>query len=269
MVGGSQKRAFVQMQTIAPITIRTSTRPSGAGRLLNCAFLRIATRVYRNAQFKSRLCAMALYEYLPRRKNMKAFVAVLMLFMSSMAVAAEKGSPSLDLYKGFSYQGKAINPKCVNLLQTWISESPEYGIITKSIVIDSCQDSNLAFEGKDYSVSENGTVSYYDDPEDGHTYFGYRVVGRTLNNVFVLFHSGYIGLYRLNETNVIFDFSKNSAKSVQVLTKLSHAWMPCFISAEIRENTLLIVKDIWDSSAPSASQCTGVSETLTFNLSDF
>jgi hypothetical protein len=186
-----------------------------------------------------------------------------------MALAAENGVPLQDFYKGFSHQGKAINPKCVNLLQTWISESPEYGIITKSIVIDSCQDSNLAYEGKDYSVSKDGTVSYYEDPQDGHSHFGYRVVGRTLNNVFVIFHSGSIGLYRLQERDVIFDFSQSDAKSVKVLTKLSGTWMPCFKSAEIRENRLLIVKDVWDSSAPRASQCTGVSETLTFNLSDF
>src|SRR5690606_41547928 len=60
IVSCSQKRVFVQQQTIAPITIRTSTRPSGAGRLLNCAFVPIATRVDRNTQFKSRLRAMAL-----------------------------------------------------------------------------------------------------------------------------------------------------------------------------------------------------------------
>lgn len=200
---------------------------------------------------------------------MKNFVTVLMLFLSSMAMGVGKGTPKMDLYEGFNYQGKVINPKCVNLLQAWNSESLKYGIIMESIVIDSCQDSNIASEGTDYSVSENGTVSYYEDPKDAYTYFGYRVVGITQNNVFVLRHSGNIGLYRLNKQNVIFDFSKSDAKSVKVLTKLSDSWIPCFTSAKIQENTLLIIKDVWDPSKPRSSQCTDVSETLTFDLSGF
>jgi len=196
----------------------------------------------------------------------KIYVTILMLIISSIAVAVEK-TYSLDIFKGFSYQNEAINPKCVDHLKTWLSESAT--IITKSIIIDSCQYSNLAFKGRDYSISENGTVSYYEDPEDAHSYFGYRVIGRALNNVFALYHVGYIGLYSLKEQDIIFDFSKNDAKSVKVLTKLSEAYIPCFKSANIRGNKLVIVKKVWDASAPRASQCTDVSETISFSIHNF
>ncbi len=197
---------------------------------------------------------------------MNKLLIILIIFISNIAPATENTAPTLSNFMGFSYEGKVINPKCVNLLQSWQSDS---GIITRSIIIDSCQDSNLAFEGKNLSISHDGTVSYYEDPNDGHSKFGYRVVGRTLNNVFVLFHQGYIGLYRLREQNVTSDFSKNKEKSVMVLTKLSDAWMPCFISAKTQGNKLIIVKDIWDSSQSRAAQCTSDRETLHFDLSNF
>ena len=193
-------------------------------------------------------------------------MATLLIFINALAFAGENNNADANHFMGFDYEGKVINPKCVNLLQTSISDS---AIITRSIIIDTCQDSNLASEGIDFSIKDDGNVSYYEDPSDGHTYFGYRVVGRTLNNVFVLFHNGYIGLYTLSKQKIRFDFSKNEPKLVTLLTKLSDTYTPCFQSAEIRGNTLIITKAVWDSSASQAAQCTNVEETLTFELDNY
>ena len=197
---------------------------------------------------------------------MKALITFLLLFLSNQLLASEQNPSSLSYLEGFNYQGKVINPKCVNLLQVWGSESPEYGIIAKSIIIDSCQDSNLAFEGKNFTTDKKGTITYYEDPKDGRSSFSYRVVGRTLNNIFVLFHSGYIGLYKLEEQDVIFDFSKKEKTSVTVLSKLSETWTPCFQSAHIIGNKIIINKFEWDSSTSRANQCTKVNEKLVFDL---
>ena len=200
---------------------------------------------------------------------MRLISAILILSLPNILLASEHSDIQTNDLRGFSYKGAIINPKCVNLLQTWSSESPEYGIIHRSIIIDSCQDSDLAYEGRDFSVGEDGTISYYEDPQDGHSYFGYKVVGRTLNNIFVLFHSGYIGLYRLEEQEMIFDFSQKTKKPVLVLTKISGSWTPCFDAAETRGNALIVRKGVWDSSAPRSSQCTEATEELTFDLRDF
>lgn len=54
-----------------------------------------------------------------------------------------------------------------------------------------------------------------------------------------------------------------------MLTKISDSWVPCFDKAKTEENTLLIYKFVWDSSAPRAFQCTEANEELAFDLSDF
>ncbi len=200
---------------------------------------------------------------------MRLISAILILSLPNVLLASEHGDVQTNDLRGFIYKGAIINPKCVNLLQTWSSESSAYGIINRSIIIDSCQDSNLAYEGRDFSVGKDGTVSYYEDPRDAHSYFGYKVVGRTLNNIFALFHSGYIGLYRLEEQEITFDFSQKTKKSVLVLTKISGSWTPCFDAAETRGNALIVRKGVWDSSAPRSSQCTEATEELTFDLRNF
>src|SRR5690606_28816882 len=81
IVSCSQKRVFVQQQTIAPITIRTCTRPSGVGRA-----------------FRAPQCsALWLTE-----KTMTTPILILVLLMSPLAVAyvisKAKGS-DLDVTK--------------------------------------------------------------------------------------------------------------------------------------------------------------------------
>ncbi|MGR5308096.1 hypothetical protein [Vibrio mediterranei] len=199
---------------------------------------------------------------------MKKFntLVVIGLSCSMLAVGAAPLSP-VDY--GFHHNGNIINPKCVNLLQAWNSESPQYGIILRSVIIDSCQESNLAFKGRDYHVSSDGSVSYYEDPDDGHSYFKYEVLGKTERGIFALAHLGYIGLYRLENQPVDFDFNYSNEQMVSVLTKLSQSWVPCFRSAQVKGNQLQVIKHVWNPAASRAEQCTDTLETVTFDLSHF
>ena len=199
---------------------------------------------------------------------MKYIIIFLILSIPIGVFASDSIDAPVNKFIGFDFKGKIINPKCVNLLQTWASESPEFPIITRSIIIDGCQDSNLAFEGKEFKIQENGTVSYYENPNDVRSNFGYRVLGRSLNNIFILFHSGYLGLYRLDDRNITFDFSKQQKRKVTILTKISESWLPCFNSLEVKGNIVTIKKATFDSTAPRSSQCTEVEEILTYDLSE-
>ncbi|CAE6900989.1 hypothetical protein ACOMICROBIO_GDFFDHBD_01518 [Vibrio sp. B1REV9] len=187
----------------------------------------------------------------------------------SFTAFAQDEEPLSSIVYGFHHNGNIINPKCVNLLQAWNSESPQYGIILRSVIIDSCQESNLAFKGRDYHVSSDGSVSYYEDPDDGHSYFKYKVLGKTERGVFALAHSGNIGLYRLETQPVDFDFNNSNEQMVSVLTKLSQSWVPCFESATVQGNQLQVEKHIWDPAVSRAEQCSEKLETVTFDLSHF
>lgn len=187
----------------------------------------------------------------------------------SFTAFSQDEEPLSPVVHGFHHNGNIINPKCINLLQTSKSESPEFGIILRSVIIDSCQESNLAFKGRDYHLSSDGSVSYYEDPDDGHSYFKYEVLGKTERGVFALAHSGYIGLYRLENQPVDFDFNYSNEQRVNVLTKLSQSWVPCFRSAQVKGNQLQVIKHVWDPAASRAEQCSDTLETVTFDLSHF
>lgn len=187
----------------------------------------------------------------------------------SFTAFAQDKEPLSPIVFGFRHNGNIINPKCINLLQTFESESPEFGIILRSVIIDSCQESNLAFKGRDYHLSSDGSVSYYGDLDDGHSYFKYEVLGKTERGVFALAHSGYIGLYRLESQPVDFDFNYSNEQMVSVLTKLSQSWMPCFRTAQVKGNQLQVIKHVWDPAASRVEQCSEKLETVTFDLSHF
>lgn len=196
---------------------------------------------------------------------MKKYTILSLLALSAFSHAKEV-KPLLALEHGFSYKGEIINPQCVDLLQAWISEA--HSIILRSVVIDNCQDSNIAFEGQNYEVSPDGTVYYIENPKDHHSYFGYKVLGETERGIFALLHSGSIGLYKLETKPIRFDFSKSEIQNVKVLTKLSETYTPCLISAKIKGNQLEVIKNIRNSDAPRAFQCEEDIEKITFDLSE-
>lgn len=163
---------------------------------------------------------------------------MLALFLIFSKPVFAEGSSNLDLF-GFVHKNEPINPKCVYLLQPWMSD---YGIVIRSIVVSTCHESNLAFEGREHaSISDDGTVGYYENPADGHSYFGYKVLGRTANNIYVLQHLGELGFYRLEDTSIHHYFEED-IQSEKVLTKLSGSDSFCFVSARIEENTVFVTR---------------------------
>ncbi|OLQ95163.1 hypothetical protein BIY21_06850 [Vibrio ponticus] len=199
---------------------------------------------------------------------MKKLIVLMAIGLSSFAIAQD-GETLAAIDHGFVYKGSIINPKCVNLLQAWPSESSKYGIILRSVILDSCQESNLAFEGRDYSITSRGANSYSSNTNDENFSFQYEVLGKTEHDVFAVLHSGYIGLYRLEAKQVRFDFGESDDQIVSVLTKLSQTWVPCFESANVQGNQLQVVKHIWNPDAPTADQCSDRLETVTYDLSLF
>jgi len=171
------------------------------------------------------------------------------------------GISSLFGTSKFLINGNTINPACIKILQTSLAESSE--IIIHSLVLESCQDSNLASVGM--NSYKKGETSFCSDPDDGHTCFSYKVLGTTKNNIFYLFHSGYIGAYTIKK-QPIYNLETNKSLTVHILTKVGSSFIPCFQSARIDKNKLLITKKIFDAYQPTAFQCQTKLEELTFEI---
>ncbi|MEO0826567.1 MAG: hypothetical protein AAFX95_27400 [Cyanobacteria bacterium J06639_16] len=176
-----------------------------------------------------------------------------------------EGDDVRDRVFGFTLNDEIINPRCLDLLQTSLAETTT--IIMRSLVLDTCQTSELAYAGLDYEVRGDDTIFYYANPDDGRSYFGYRVLGRTTDDRFVVYHLGSIALYQIETETIDFDFLNHQAETVQVLTKLSESFTPCFQSATITpDDTLTIQAEHYEPNAPRAEQCTGILETITHAL---
>ncbi len=161
---------------------------------------------------------------------------------------------------GFTLGSEIINPKCVNLLQTWISEKAS--IIVQSVVLKTCQNSNLAFEGKTYKVDDDGKVSYQ-EPDDPTSQFSYQVVGRTDNGYHALYHDGYIGIYKIENRDLYFDINSQPKRPVAVLSKIgSTSFLPCIDSMHVDGSFIVIKKAVFDPNQPRAFQCTKDRETM-------
>ena len=158
--------------------------------------------------------------------------------------------------------GKVVNPACIKLMQPWLSENVDSPVIIRSIVLDTCQNSNLAYEGRKPTISDDKTVSFYKDPDNGHSYFGYIYLGKTSKGKNYIYHNGTIGSYTITKENMITDFKKNTSKSVTVITKLGSSFIPCFQSAIIKDDILVVKAKKYDPSKPTAYQCGDTIETL-------
>ena len=123
---------------------------------------------------------------MPYYKFLLAFIALVLCSASKNANAGEWEKISTSLFHGFNLEGEIINPKCVELLQTDISENTN--IIIRSVILEECQGSNLAFDGQDYAIEDNDTVGF----GEGHDYFSYSVLGRLENGDFLIFHGGHV-----------------------------------------------------------------------------
>jgi len=168
----------------------------------------------------------------------------------------------LSASKLLKITGEIVNPVCIKLMQPWSSENTDSPVIIKSIVLDTCQNSNLAFNGQKITIDNNGTISYHQDLNDGHSHFAYRYLGKTLKGTSYIFHNGTIGAYTITKENIITDLRNNTIKSVSVINKLGDLFVPCFQSAIVKNDTLLIKVKKYNPDKPSAFQCSDIIETL-------
>ena len=158
--------------------------------------------------------------------------------------------------------GEVVNPACIKLMQPWLSENTDSPVIIRSVVLDTCQNSNLAYDGQKPTISDDKKVSFYKDPNDGHSYFGYTYLGKTSKGKNYIYHNGTIGVYTITKENMITDLQKNTSKRVTVINKLGDSFVPCFRSASIKDDTLVIKVKKYDPSKPTAFQCGDRIETL-------
>lgn len=193
------------------------------------------------------------------------FVFTMLLITSGgrYAYALESVSSKSEKFFGFNLDGAVINPKCINLLTSWISDG---GIILSALDLDRCQKSNLAFEGQSYEVSSNGIVFYYEDENDLRSRFSYEVIGRTKSGVFALYHENQIGLYVIEEKKTVTDFISGDYVAYRQLRKLSESMVLCYYSATVSENELIVVTTAYDPSAPSSNQCGEVRKSTRINI---
>ncbi|MGB2580428.1 MAG: hypothetical protein WBC83_01930, partial [Minisyncoccia bacterium] len=130
---------------------------------------------------------------------------------------------------GFSVNGEAINPKCIQLMQPWISDN---NFSVRQIVLEECQNSNLASEGISNIAREENVISFYDDPKDAHSYFGYEVLGVTDTGLFVVSHSGDIAIYRIESQKIFTDVLNHKSKQQHTITYIGSSWTPCLQGGE-------------------------------------
>lgn len=176
----------------------------------------------------------------------KTLSFVLIMFYSLSSLTANE----------FKFKDKIINPACIKLMVPWISD---YGVIIKQVVLDYCQDSNLAYDGKE--SYKNGATGFFDS--DGE-YFEYKVLGKLKNNSFFLHQTGNeIAKYKISKEELITDLILGKKSEITVLTKLSEdIFIPCYQSAKVENNSLIITKKVFDPNKPDASQCGDENEIL-------
>ena len=169
---------------------------------------------------------------------------------------------SLSARELLKIDGEVVNPSCIKLMQPWLSENADSPVIIRSIVIDTCQNSNLAYKGQKPTISDDKTVSFYKDIDDAHSYFGYTYLGKTSKGKNYLYHNGTIGVYTITKENMITDLQKNTSKRVTVISKLGDSLIPCFQSASVINDALVVNLKKYNPNKPRAFQCSDTLKTL-------
>lgn len=181
--------------------------------------------------------------------KMKLLLLITLLVFGHAAHAEEHSIPD-----SFKINGEFINPQCVEQLQTWISESDS--IIVQSIVLDTCQDSNLAFEGRETFYQNGNEIGYTGDADDAHDDFSYTYQASLSDNKHILSHGSDLVLYEIMNKRLAFDVAENDFRDVHVLSIIgSIGYFHCFKSAEISENTLTINRRVYYPENPRATAC--------------
>ena len=181
-----------------------------------------------------------------------ALIGAILLGAASQAQAAQP-------FQGFNLGGKAINPVCLQKMVPLMSDN---GIIVRSIVLETCQDSNWAFNDQPVQV-EGDTVSTVIEDEP----FSYQVLGKTPAGVFVLRQTGNeIYAYRIDVVAAKPDLLAPATQQVHVLTVLSQSFVPCLQSAVVQGDKLVVKKQVSDMNASRAEQCKTKVQTVQYPI---
>ncbi|HPA39702.1 MAG TPA: hypothetical protein PLV04_13215 [Phenylobacterium sp.] len=173
--------------------------------------------------------------------------------------AAAAQAQAAEPFQGFNLGGKAINPVCLQKMAPWASDN---GIIVRSIVLETCQDSNWAFNDQPVQVAGD-TVSTVIEDEP----FSYQVLGKTTSGVFVLKQTGNeIYAYRIDVVATKPDLLAPATRPVHVLTVLGESFVPCLQSAVVQGDKLVVKKQVSDMNASRAEQCKTKVQTVQYPI---
>jgi len=103
----------------------------------------------------------------------KKILPILLFFVSTSLFA--------DTQNEFTFQNNPINPACVAMFNSSMSDGP----YIKSINLNACQKSNAAYQTT--LKNKEGYYYFYQNNKDGHdgSYY-YQVLGKTSNGIYVL-----------------------------------------------------------------------------------
>jgi hypothetical protein len=160
---------------------------------------------------------------------------------------------------GFSLTDEAINPVCIQKIYPLLSDQ---SFIIRSIILEECQKSNFGFHNSEIKTQENAVFT---NNADG--LIKYEIIGKTDNNIFILFFNGNIAAYTINEKLIKSDLFKNEKKKAHILTVIGYSFVPCFKKAHIEGSILVIEKNIYIPNASRAKQCTDTSHVVKYKIS--
>lgn len=179
-------------------------------------------------------------------------VGIIMLVTLAHSQAAEP-------FHGFNLNSEAINPVCINKMRPGLSDQ---GIIVKSIILENCQNSNWGFHSKPINIKGNEIST---ELEEGEV-FSYEVIGKTDSGLFIVFHTGYIAAYSIEEQIIKKDLLKPETEKIHVLTIIGDSFVPCFMRAKLKGNILIIDKHVFNLEASNAEQCKDEMETFKYQI---
>lgn len=180
---------------------------------------------------------------------MNFLLLIVFLLFSNFAYAQNQKIP-----ESFKINGEYINPKCIEQLSTWISETDN--IIIQSVVLETCQNSNLAFEGKNTFYKEKNKIGHRGNLDDPHDDFFYSYEATLPDNKHILSHGGSLSLYKITNKRLGFSVLNNDYREVHVLSKIAEiGFFHCFQNATVSENRLIVNRRIYYPENPRATAC--------------
>jgi len=105
--------------------------------------------------------------------KLKKWLPILLFFSIGNTFAATSDD--------FVFQGKPINPACVAMFNSSMSDTP----YISSIILNNCQNSNAAYK----TILKNKDNSYYfynNNKDEREGSYSYKVMGKTNNGIYVL-----------------------------------------------------------------------------------